>query len=588
MSDSSPETKPTIQANDTSEPESKPVEAAQGTQASAESLGNSSPKKSRANVVGKHMRPSRNGSSRIFKKLKSESINTSIVVISLMIIAATCVVVTAVVLRFVSPKSRITVSAFQIFEADSKSSNLNGKAVADLLVDDLHQILETADQFSGTAYSSPKSFRHLPDLPQIPVDTSYGLEIKGISVDQIISSWNHLRYREFAIGGDLLPGTKTGSIMKVRYETSGEANSYEQLLPRIDPASLKSAVQEMSLDLVKDISPQAAARYLNSKASDCESGCETLWNDEVSFGWTWVKKNPQDPLALFYFGRALIDAERSEESIIYLERAYKIDKKLDLALTAKGTALIYLGRFSDAEAELKSAIAIRKTPNSLVDLGLNAYLQGDFAKAENFYNEALTLDPFDVGAALSLGHASLNSGRYPAAVNAYSRALELQPGNLIALEGLARSLPKIGRARDALRMCEAAARLDPTSPEPVIAEGISYLKNNEVKKAIEKFNASLKIEDKPAANLQLGIAYVYQGRLDAAERKVKHILEAIPNYPQALLVRGEILGRQGRNREGRSEKEKAEELYPGAKNDFVDDVRDWPQMKSQHPLLLGK
>src|SRR5215510_1237937 len=74
---------------------------------------------------------------RLFRAVTSDFWTKSIGVLGLIFLAALCALVVALLLRVASPKSQITVSAFELFVDDQKSGSLSGKALADLIVDNL-------------------------------------------------------------------------------------------------------------------------------------------------------------------------------------------------------------------------------------------------------------------------------------------------------------------------------------------------------------------------------------------------------------------------------------------------------------------
>ena len=474
---------------------------------------------------------------------------------------------TALILGVLSPQAQITVSAFEIFSADQKAEIQGGKALADLAVDDLHRILEEAGRFSGNPFSSAKTFPSIPDMPQIPIDTSYGIEIYGVSLDHLLALWDRLRYQKFQVTGDLIAGSGGEHVIRLRYTTRGRANSFEEPLSQVNPATIKEAVSNLSVKLVAEINPIAAARYLIAEAMVCKGAtqCESSWRSAIQHGWDWTKKEPENALAFFYLGYALQHTQHPEDALIVLEDALRLNSRLDLALVLKGNILANLGQFAQAEAMYREALSIRTSPNPLMNLGVAALRQGNYEAAERLIQSALAQDPNDVGAYLNLGTALLRLSKNPEAVRVFRQARNLQPDNYLALRGLADSLARDNRPGDALRECEEAARLDPASDDPILIEGIVFLLAKQTAQAIERFESVIHRTDPWEAHILLGVAYLENGELNSASAEGLGMLALVPEFPAAHVLMAMVLEAQGDPRGSKLHADESERLSPGIK-----------------------
>ena len=404
----------------------------------------------------------RGSAGRVLRSLTRDSLGKTVALVSTITLLVVGAFLVALAQRFTSPKSQITVSAFQTFPGDQKSNGQSGKALADLFVDELHHILEEADRFNGNPFSSSKAFGGVPDLPHIPVDTSYGIEIKGVSLDQLKATWDHVRYHEYRVSGDLMLGTEGNHAILVRYDTEGRANSFEEPLSRTDPAILKSAVKALTLLLVKDINPEAAARYLIAEAMySCERDCDQAWNPALQFCLDWTKKEPNNPLSFFYLGYALRHTTTSDDSLAFLDRSLQLDRHLYHAYNTEGVELLNEGKDLQAELKFRAGLDIRKTPNGLVNLGVIARREKRFEEAENYIRQALELEPDYFGAYLHLGLVQLQLSKNSEAADTYLHAYYLRPGNQNAFWGRMVSLARAEKRDQAVRECEEASRLYP-------------------------------------------------------------------------------------------------------------------------------
>jgi tetratricopeptide (TPR) repeat protein len=550
-----------------------------------------------------HPRPDRIG--RIRDKLKSfftflttDPVFKTLALVSLLIFAVIGSVIFAVILRFASPGKLINVSAFQLLGPDKEMSSTSGKAVADLLVDDLHNILEQADQFSGNAFSSKMSYKPLPDLPRIPVNTSYGIEIKGISLDQMIATWDRLRYQEYIVSGDLYLNPDGTSVVTIRYETSGAAKSFKKPLTKVTPESIQDAISDLSLQLVGDINPEAKARYLIgiSIACNTDSECDNAWSEAVKFCSNWVTIDPQNYLPLYYLGYSLSNEGFSEDGLTMMKRAYAINNNSDIVLNGMGQILLKYGKIDEikeAEIDFKSALPKNRTkpnPNPIMNLGIIEFRRGNYQRAEEQYHAALSIDPHDVGALLNLGIVENYVGKYSDAVDHFEQVRILQPGNAYGLYGLAISLTALKKSKDAIREFEFAARLDPKSPGPLIAKSMVLMRTNQTHEAMEVLNDLRKRSKSsdPDVDIQFGIAYACAGDLPAAAAEFDKILKRhYDDFTDARLhiLKAQILIRQGNETSSTDEASQAEKLYPGAKYVFWDDYEYWSKMSGSATLV---
>jgi TolA-binding protein len=398
----------------------------------------------------------------VLRSLTRDSFTKTVALVSTIALLVVGAFLVALALRFTAPRSQIIVSAFQVFPGDDKSNGQSGKALADLFVDELHHVLEEADRFHGNPFSSSKAFGGVPDMPNIPVDTSYGIEIKGVSLDQVLATWDHVRYHEYRVSGDLILGAAGHHAILVRYDTEGKANSFDSPVPETDPATLKSAVKALTLLLVKDINPEAAARFLSAQAMEsCEHTCDQAWKPVVQFCLDWIKKEPNHALPFFYLGYALRHTTHPDDSLALLDHSIKLDPHLYLAYNTEGVELLNEGKYSEAESKFREGLNIHKTPNGLLNLGVVALRQGHFDEAVNYIRQALALEPDDFGAYLHLGYALRQLSKNDEAADAYLHAHHLQPGNQTAVLGRVVSLARAEKREQAVRECEEADRLDP-------------------------------------------------------------------------------------------------------------------------------
>jgi tetratricopeptide (TPR) repeat protein len=135
------------------------------------------------------------------------------------------------VLGKIRPEYMVTVQPFEISPEIGNRTSLSGKSASDIVVDILNDAASHAAQFHGTDYYSyggevkpqPVCLHH---AIKVPIQTSYGIELKGISVDSVMHLYDKARYEQWIIGGDVVssPG---GLVGRIRLNNADAAKSWE-------------------------------------------------------------------------------------------------------------------------------------------------------------------------------------------------------------------------------------------------------------------------------------------------------------------------------------------------------------------------
>jgi tetratricopeptide (TPR) repeat protein len=130
-----------------------------------------------------------------------------------------------------SQQYMVTVQPFEISPAIANHVSISGKNAADIVVDTLNDAAAQASQFHGTEYYRyDNTAAHQPvalhQAIKIPVQTSYDIELKGISLDSLIRLYNGRRYQQWIIGGDVL-SSPHGLIGRIRLNQGDTAKFWE-------------------------------------------------------------------------------------------------------------------------------------------------------------------------------------------------------------------------------------------------------------------------------------------------------------------------------------------------------------------------
>ncbi len=509
---------------------------------------------------------SHSGNELTFRILRN--LNGAILVFAALAATAVVVLVVALVLRVSSPHSQLTVSAFQLMDTGKDVNGSGGKALADMVVDDLHQILEQANRFSGNNYSSSKTLHAIPNLPEIPVETTYGIEIRGISLDQVLATWSRVRYEEYTIDGDFLKQADGPSILIVRYKTSGRALSFQRELNDPSPVALRNALAELSLELVKDFNPQAAARFLSSKAMACSGHCESEWQASIDFCKSWAQRQPNDALALYFLGYSLDLSGHPANAVPYYQRSLELNPKAGFVWNNLGAAFWDSGRIAEAKQAYLNGVQHGRTPNALMNLGVLELDIGHYEIADDYMHRALKEDPNFLGALLNLGHVQLKERKYPEALQTFKRVQNLRPGDMQSLFGLTHSLAKVGKVDEALQQCDMVAQMYPSSESPLEDRARVLMTVGRYGEAETALYEAKAIANTLSVNEDFVLVNMFQGDFDKALELVNELISQFSSNANLHLIKADVLDQLGKHEEAEAQKAAAESLQRGSRFDI--------------------
>src|SRR5205085_388080 len=145
--------------------------------------------------------------------------------------------------------------------------------------------------------------------------------------------------------------------------------------------------------------------------------------------------------------------------------------------------------------------------------------RGDFAAAVSYFAEAVRLDPFDFGSALSLGQTyqvlaartADKMRQIEAAVRAYLHACDLKPDSFEARACLADCYQQLGNLERAAESYSKALALDSRNAAALTALGTIYSEQGKYYEAIRALKSSLEIDaNQPIVHVNLGNIYLKQ------------------------------------------------------------------------------
>lgn len=243
----------------------------------------------------------------------------------------------------------------------------------------------------------------------------------------------------------------------------------------------------------------------------------------------------------------------SKQDLGVAEAAFKESVKLDpkAAGPVLGLALVSAkrGQKTAAEQYFKQALALE--PNSAevqTRWGQYLYSQHDIPQAEGALKKAVSLDAKAVAARVNLGDLYLTAYHKPdEAIKEYRAALEVTPDHAGAHYALALALlSKNDSAKGEAELIQAA-KLAPANPLPQNALGRLYAGQKQYDKALNSFDAALKASPSfAAAHLERGDVFSIKGDDDNALKEYAAALKSNPNLPDAQVLIGMVQQRRSR------------------------------------------
>jgi tetratricopeptide (TPR) repeat protein len=257
-----------------------------------------------------------------------------------------------------------------------------------------------------------------------------------------------------------------------------------------------------------------------------------LWKDtETLFGHTVAVTGP-NALAEQCLGNALLDRGELAGAMAHLERSLAISPNFPDAHNNLGTALAVQGRYDEAIAHFRAALATQDTADTHHNLGFALGNQKHFDEAIVEYEAALRLDPRHFGAQSKLGAALGAVGRLPDALAAFEKARELQPKDVETRRSIAATLTLLERIEDAVSEYRALLALSPDDLDAI--NNIAWLRathsdasHRDGAEAVRLAERAVALDktSHPVLRDTLAAAYAEAGRFDDAVRTCREAIE---------------------------------------------------------------
>ena len=214
----------------------------------------------------------------------------------LAIVVVSSWVATGFVLGKLFPEYMVTVQQFEVSPEIANRFSLSGKNASDIVVDVLNDSATHASQFHGTEYYKYWEAETQPialhQAIKVPVQTSYGIELKGISLDSLLQLYYRKRYQQWVISGDIL-SSPNGLIGRIRLNQGDAAQSWETPpSSRLNPAEL---VRDATYLMLSSVSPELLGQAYLQQAN---------YEDAIKVFRQWAVGDPRNWKPTYYLSLA--------------------------------------------------------------------------------------------------------------------------------------------------------------------------------------------------------------------------------------------------------------------------------------------
>ena len=227
---------------------------------------------------------------------------------------------------------------------------------------------------------------------------------------------------------------------------------------------------------------------------------------------------PLAPKSLFDEAIALVDAgdPTAAEAVPCLERATRLDPRLENAWFTLGKAFAMLGRGAEADKAFEQCFAL-SPERRFMALAAEHQKEGRLGEAEHLYRRILRHNPGNVDAMRLLALVSLAAGREGDAEALLQKAVSLAPDFLAALVDLGRLRKEQDRYGEALDCFDRALAIDPDNVQAHFMRASTLAPAAFTQEAIEAYQRCLALRpNHVGALLGVGHALKAVGRYDEA------------------------------------------------------------------------
>jgi tetratricopeptide (TPR) repeat protein len=247
----------------------------------------------------------------------------------------------------------------------------------------------------------------------------------------------------------------------------------------------------------------------------------------------------------FKFGAAFLWSGYPEQALPYLEQVLRQTPRNARVLVLIGQIHLQAGRIDAAEKVFREGVEANKEYaeawSGLADVFES---RNDPAQAIANYEKALTLKSDLLYTLLNAGRCADKLNQQEKAEEWYRQALRIDPHSPDAANGLGLALAKQGQVGKARQYFEQAVTFRHDYSEAINNLGVLYLQEGKVNDAIAAFEYGMReAPDADILYLNLGRTYTRLGRIDKARQVMQQLLDRKPDNATARHALQELNGR---------------------------------------------
>jgi hypothetical protein len=475
------------------------------------------------------------------------------------IAAIVVTILLAFVQRIFFPQCVAVVQEFEVSPEAAKRLSMSGKSASNIALDLLNQHVVSGSQFHGADYYLYDAKAGIQPIAleqsiKIPVQSSYGIEVKGVSIDTIVKIYNWIRNREWTISGDIITiGDQL--VVRLRINRDGVAKYWEVPDPKqtaplqSDGAALiRSATEKM----LADEHPELLGRsFLQQKQYD----------RAVDVFRIWTLNHPRDWRPSYYLSLAYDYQGKAQEALCLARWSRNVegDQKLMSAMISNKPATsnipvpYQLATVTEAVSQMnaipgndppvsKAEAVQRLSQLDKVEEQLQKLLDGSPSNSNYAIQLARSLDRKANLEMNSLGDLKRATDHEKRAINLLDRAIREVPENgglyeqrSVFLERLVKLEEKQNMAPEEVAMLKKketdgfrqALELWPTNISPLWAAVYGLLDRNDHQGAMDLAHATMLLQpDSTTAKVAYTVALAHAGQADEAATNLSPLLEA--------------------------------------------------------------
>ncbi len=215
----------------------------------------------------------------------------------------------------------------------------------------------------------------------------------------------------------------------------------------------------------------------------------------------------------------------------------------------------------NTEREGKESSMNEELARKYFEIGRGYHQKGDISQAEQFFENAIKVDPVFVKARIFLASVYEKQGLYDNSIEEYNEIIRVDPGRAKAHIDLGHLFYLKGNKRLAIETIKKAIEIEPDNTEAYILLGVVYQKFDMFDDAIRAHKSALKINsDLALPHLNMGNIFYKKRNERKAVKAYKKAIEIDPGLVEARNNLGYIYYSKGKNKKAIYEFRKAIEL----------------------------